>query len=125
MQPFVLTFQHTCGFTQSFIALFWNLVTPLPFLIESCHLRPLSNLLTAYEVAVILDSKIVRNKLYYLVDWVGYRPSDRTWEPVNNVSNAQALVDDFHRRYPNKPGPTLLTPTSTCRSRRRDTVMNT
>ena len=78
-----------------------------------------------YEVAAILDSKIVRNKLYYLVDWVGYPPSDRTWEPVNNVSNAQALVDDFHRRYPNKPGPTLLTPTSTRRSRRGDSVMNT
>ena len=63
-----------------------------------------------------LDSKIVRNKLYYLVDWVGYPPSDRTWEPVNNVSNTQALVKDFHRRYPNKPAPTFLTMTSTRRS---------
>ena len=31
-----------------------------------------------YEVATILDSKIVRNKLYYLVDWLGYSPSERT-----------------------------------------------
>ena len=69
-----------------------------------------------YEVVAILDSKIVRNKLYYLVDWVGYPQSDCTWEPVNNVSNAQALVKDFHRRYPNKPGPTFLTTTFTCRS---------
>ena len=35
-------------------------------------------------------------------------PSDRTWEPIDNVFNAQALVGDFHHRYPYKPGPTLL-----------------
>jgi hypothetical protein len=33
-----------------------------------------------YEVATILDSKLIRNKLYYLVDWLGYTPNDRTWE---------------------------------------------
>ena len=60
-----------------------------------------------YEVVAILDSKMMRNKLYYLVDWLGYPLSDHTWEPVNNVGNAQALVDDFHRRYPSKPGPTF------------------
>ena len=38
-----------------------------------------------YEVATILDSKIVCNKLYYLVDCLGYSPSKRTWEPVENV----------------------------------------
>ena len=77
-----------------------------------------------YEGAAILDSKVVRNKLYYLVDWVGYPPSDRTSEPVNNVSNAQALVKDFHRRYPHKLGPTFLTASTRC-SRRGDSVMNT
>ena len=97
-------------------------------LLEPC--RTSSNFLELvdgpkYEVATIPDSKIVRNKLYYLVDWVGYPPSDRTWEPINNVSNAQALVDDFHHRYPNKSGPTLLTPISTRRSRRGDSVMIT
>ena len=78
-----------------------------------------------YEVAAILDSKIMRNKLYYLVDWLGYPPNDRTLEPVTNVGNAQALVNDFHRRYANKLGTTFLTPTSTRRSRRRDNVMTT
>ena len=28
-----------------------------------------------FEVEAILDSKIVRNKLYYLVDWLGYSPT--------------------------------------------------
>ena len=78
-----------------------------------------------YEVVVILDSKIVHNKLYYLVDWLGYPPNDRTWELVGNVCNAQTLVDNFHRQYPNKSNPTMLTTTSTRRSQKRDSVMNT
>ena len=57
------------------------------------------------EVATILDSKIVRNKLYYLVDWLEYSPIERTWEPIENVTNARALLEDFHRQYPDKPGP--------------------
>jgi hypothetical protein len=35
-----------------------------------------------FEVKAILDSKILRNKLYYLVDWLGYSPTNRTWEPA-------------------------------------------
>ena len=65
-----------------------------------------------YEVAVILDSKILCNKLYCLVDWLGYPSSDRTWKPVDNVSNAQVLVDHFHHFHPNKHVPTFLTPSS-------------
>ena len=42
-----------------------------------------------YEVAAILDSKFVRNKLYYLVD--GLVRSERTWEPVDHVANACRL----------------------------------
>ena len=52
-----------------------------------------------YEVAAILDSKIVHNKLYYLVEWLGYSLRDRTWEPVTNLANARALLEDFHRQY--------------------------
>ena len=58
-----------------------------------------------YVGAAILDSKIVRNKLYYLVDRLGYSPSEHTWEPVENVTNARPLLEDFHRQYPDKPGP--------------------
>ena len=58
-----------------------------------------------HEVAAILDSKIVRKKLYYLVDWLGYSPNERTWEPIENMTNARALLQDFHRQYPDKLGP--------------------
>ena len=66
-----------------------------------------------YEVAAILDSKIVHNKLYYLVDWLGYSPNERTWEPIENVTNA--LLEDFHRQYPDKPGPQSKTTRDTRR----------
>jgi hypothetical protein len=57
------------------------------------------------ELAHILDSRIIRNKLYYLVDWLGYSPNEQTWEPFENVTNARAVIDEFHRRHLDKPGP--------------------
>ena len=68
-----------------------------------------------YEIASILDSKIVRNKLYYLVNWLGYSPNKRTWEPIENVTNARALLEDFRRQYPDKLGPQSKTTRDTPR----------
>ena len=34
------------------------------------------------EVAEVLDFKILRGKLFYLVDWVGYDELGRSWEPA-------------------------------------------
>ena len=56
-----------------------------------------------FEVRQILDSKIARQRLYYLVDWEGYAPCDRTWEPMGNLANAAEKVAEFHERYPHKP----------------------
>jgi hypothetical protein len=72
-----------------------------------------------YEVEPILDSKITRNKLYYLVDWFGYSPKDQTWEPAKNLSNAQEIVAEFHRRYPDKPNNSSTTATRGTRRQRR------
>ena len=74
-----------------------NHITPPPPLIE---LEAGSE----YKVAAILESMIVCNNLYYLVDWLGYSLSERTWEPVENVVNARALIEDFHWQYPDKLG---------------------
>jgi Integrase zinc binding domain/Chromo (CHRromatin Organisation MOdifier) domain len=56
-----------------------------------------------YEVRQILDSRLQRKKLQYLVQWVGYDQPD--WEPAENVVHAQSLVNSFHAQYPDKPGP--------------------
>ena len=71
-----------------------------------------------FEVAAILDSKIIRNKLYYFVDWLGYTPNDRTWEPAENLANASDLVAAFHNNYPHKPSPNSCLTTRGTRRRK-------
>ena len=55
-----------------------------------------------YFIEAILDSRIHRKKLQYMVKWVGYDMPD--WEPAELHSDSKA-VDDFHKKYPDKPGP--------------------
>lgn len=57
-----------------------------------------------YEVRRILDSRRYRGKLQYLIDWVGYAPEDRSWEPAEHV-HAPLLVHRFHALNPTKPLP--------------------
>lgn len=57
-----------------------------------------------WEVSEILNSKITRGRLYYQTSWVGYDP-DTTWYPASNFINAATKVDQYHRAYPDKPGP--------------------
>jgi len=60
-----------------------------------------------YEVSRILDSRRVRSKVRYLVGWTGYEHTDEatSWEPPENLTNAQRLIAKFHRDYPHKPRP--------------------
>jgi hypothetical protein len=51
----------------------------------------------------ILDSKISRGKLKYLVEWEGYGPDERSWESAENVQNTAEIVVEFHQYYPNHP----------------------
>ncbi len=56
-----------------------------------------------FEVSEILDSRIHRQRLEYLVHWQGYDISERTWEPASNLENAPEMIQEFHRQYPQKP----------------------
>ncbi|KNZ80324.1 Testis-specific chromodomain protein Y 2, partial [Termitomyces sp. J132] len=56
-----------------------------------------------YEVDEILDSRVVRGQLQYLVRWKGYGPEDDTWEPQKNLNRAPNKLWDFHRRNAAKP----------------------
>ena len=61
-----------------------------------------------WEVSQVLDSRIRRGQLQYFVEWKGFEGSDRTTcEPAINLQNAPNLVKDFHKLYPQKPGPNL------------------
>ena len=60
-----------------------------------------------HEVYVnnILDSKINKlrkNLLQYLVEWESKEPTWESWKAIINASDA---FSDFHRQYPEKPGP--------------------
>jgi len=56
-----------------------------------------------WEVDRILDSTRRYRKLHYLVQWAGYIYVRTSWEPAENLGNAQELVDEFHREHPRKP----------------------
>ena len=60
-----------------------------------------------FEVNSNLDSRYRRRKVQYLVDWVGYDASDRSWEPVANINHANDAVANFHRFFPSRPRPSV------------------
>jgi len=53
-------------------------------------------------VDCILNSRMYRRRLQYLVKWTGFDQPD--WEPAENVNELEA-VTLFHQQYPDKPGP--------------------
>jgi hypothetical protein len=60
-----------------------------------------------WEVVEIIDSRLYRRQLQYLVNWFGY--DEPTWQPHFDLENSQEKVMDFHARFPDKPGPASLT----------------
>ena len=67
-----------------------NFLEPLPELIEG---QP------EWEVEKVLDSRLHRRKLQYLIKWKGYSEAHNSWEPKENV-NAPILLAAFHERNP-------------------------
>ncbi|CAJ0965862.1 unnamed protein product, partial [Ranitomeya imitator] len=56
-----------------------------------------------YIVEKILDSRISRRKLQYLVKWKGYGQEDNSWVFASDV-HAADLVRAFHLAHPGQPG---------------------
>ncbi|MBW0569702.1 hypothetical protein O181_109417 [Austropuccinia psidii MF-1] len=60
-----------------------------------------------WEVAQVLDSKLNRGKLWYLLEWKGFNqdPQRATCEPALHLTNSPDLVKHVQTLYPDKPGP--------------------
>src|SRR6266567_4369594 len=56
-----------------------------------------------YLIEEILDSRMFRRQLQYLVKWEGYGVEGNSWEYVDDVENAPEKVADFHARNPAAP----------------------
>ena len=56
-----------------------------------------------YEVEQVLDSRLKRGKLEYLVKWSGYTDDHNTWEPKSNLGNSKESINDFHKLNPSAP----------------------
>ncbi|MBW0467066.1 hypothetical protein O181_006781 [Austropuccinia psidii MF-1] len=65
----------------------WNQEPPPPILIEE----------EEWEVSQILDSKIKRGKLWYLVEWKGFsqNPERSAWEPSKSLNYFPEPVKKF------------------------------
>ena len=51
-----------------------------------------------FEVKEILDVRKREKKTEYKIRWKGYHPMDDSWEPLENLTGSQELLDDFHRK---------------------------
>lgn len=61
-----------------------------------------------YEVEEILDSRFDRRRrpgeeILYTVKWVGH--SDPTIEHESNLEHSSEAIEEYHARYPDRPGP--------------------
>ncbi len=55
-----------------------------------------------YEVESILEKKRVGNKWKYRIKWVGYPLDQCTWEPEENLSNVQEMLEEFESEWARK-----------------------
>src|SRR6266481_755817 len=58
-----------------------------------------------YKVEKILDSRLFRGKIEYLVCWKGYGVEEDEWRPVQDIRGSKRLVAAFHHAHPGAPRP--------------------
>ena len=66
---------------------------------QECHPPPpppvVRDSIEEYEVEKILDSRIFRGKIEYLVCWKGYGVEEDEWRPSRDIQGSKRLVAEF------------------------------
>ncbi|TPX32104.1 hypothetical protein SeMB42_g07648 [Synchytrium endobioticum] len=57
-----------------------------------------------YEIKDIIDVRKKGRSWQYLIEWEGYGPEERTWEPRKSL-NDEPMLQEWHKRNPTKPSP--------------------
>ena len=53
-----------------------------------------------FEIEAILTHRTYKNReTRYLIKWKGYDPSENTWEPESNLSNAEEELNDYKSQH--------------------------
>jgi hypothetical protein len=55
-----------------------------------------------WEVEEILDAKMIKGELHFMVLWTGHFLEDCTWEAEADLANAKDTIDNFYVAFPNK-----------------------
>jgi len=66
-----------------------------------------------YEVEKVLDKRVKKGQVEYLVKWKNYDdPDDNTWEPADNLKEAKPTIDKFEKDLESKNTAAAKTTTS-------------
>ncbi|KAK4232658.1 hypothetical protein C8A03DRAFT_39772, partial [Achaetomium macrosporum] len=57
----------------------------------------------SYEVEIVLQHKLVRNKYKYLIKWKGWGHEHNVWKDARELRHAQKLVDQYWARQGGQP----------------------
>jgi hypothetical protein len=82
--------------------------TPPAFPIQQKPPPPPPDLIEGFEeqeIEEILDSRLRRDRLEYLIHWKGFPREEREWKPASELLHAREAITDFHRAHPAKPRP--------------------
>ena len=72
-----------------------------------------------YNIEKILDRKKVNGKIHYKIKWEGYPMDQCTWEPLENLENVKALVDEYNQNHSTKNNPPKGKKTNTLLNKKR------
>lgn len=73
-----------------------------------------------YYVEKILEKKIIKGEIKYLIKWDGWPIEDSTWEPLSNLGNIKNLIEIFEKERAIKNSK----PKQRRRRRRRNMIKN-